>query len=194
MQGFGHIPIKHSPLSNERQRTIFAFPVQIVVETDLEVRDLRQFQIVQVALGSGEDDRDLLLDSERRVLLLLEQFHQAVSAMQLLLRGLVEVRTKLRECRQRSVLGEVEAQGAGDRFHRLDLRVAADAANRDADIDRRADVRVEQIGLQVDLPVRDRDHIGRDVGGHVACLGLDEGQRGQGSSAQLLVELGGTLQ
>ena len=67
----------------------------------------------------------------------------------------VEVGGELRERRHLAVLREVEAQRAGDLLHRLDLRVAADAADRDADVDGGADARVEEVGLEEDLTVGD---------------------------------------
>jgi hypothetical protein len=41
---------------------------------------------------------------------------------------------------------------------------------------RRADVGVEQVGLEVDLAVGDGDDVGRDVGRDVTGLGLDDRQ------------------
>ena len=49
----------------------------------------------------------------------------------------VEVGGEHRERLQRAVLGEVELERAGDLLHRLDLRGAADAGDRDAHVDRR---------------------------------------------------------
>ena len=57
------------------------------------------------------------------------------------------------------------------------------------DVDRGADARVEQVRLQVDLAVGDRDDVGRDVGRHVAELRLDDRQRGERAAAQLVVQL-----
>ena len=82
----------------------------------------------------------------------------------------------------------------GDLAHGFDLRVAADAADRDTDVDRGTDVGVEQVGFQVDLAVGDRDHVGRNVRRNVAGLRFDERQRGQRPAAELVVELRGALQ
>ena len=89
---------------------------------------------------------DLLLDRHRHVLALLEELDQALAAVELRLRGLVEVGAELGEGRQLAVLREVEAQRAGDLLHRLDLRVAADARHRDADVDGGPDAGVEEVG------------------------------------------------
>ena len=50
---------------------------------------------VEVAVGGGEDDRDLLLDGQRLVLVLLQDLGQALAAGELRLRGLVEVGAEL---------------------------------------------------------------------------------------------------
>src|SRR5688572_24714302 len=78
------------------------------------------------------------------------------------------------------------AQAAGDLLHGRDLRRAAHARHGDAGVHARADAGVEQRALQEDLPVRDRDHVGRDVGRDVVLLRLDHRQRGQRAAALLV--------
>jgi hypothetical protein len=68
------------------------------------------------------------------------------------------------------------------------------ATDRQAGVHGRADALVEQFGLEEDLAVGDRDHVGRDVGRHVARLRLDDRQRGQRAGAVVLVQLRRTLQ
>ena len=87
-----------------------------------------------------------------------------------------------------------ELQAAGDLLHRLDLGVATDPGDRAADVDGRADTRVEQVGLQEDLPVGDGDDVGGDVRRDVVGLGLHDGQAGEGAVAHLLGELRAPLQ
>src|SRR5205807_2567391 len=67
----------------------------------------------------------------------------------------------------------------GDLLHRLDLRVSTDARHRDADVDGGANARVEEIRFEIDLAVGDRDDVRRDVRRDVACLGFDDGKRGE---------------
>ena len=111
-----------------------------------------------------------------------------------LLGGLVEVGAELGEGGQLAVLGELEAQGAGDLLHRLDLGGAADPGDRDADVDRRPHAGEEEVRLQEDLPVGDGDDVGGDVGGDVPGLGLDDGQGGERPAALVVGELGGALE
>ena len=56
------------------------------------------------------------------------------------------------------------------------------------------DAGVEQVGLQEDLPVGDRDDVRRDVGGDVVGLGLDDRQPGHRAAAQLVGQLGAALE
>src|SRR5438552_1368043 len=106
-------------------------------------------------------------------------------AGELLLRGFVELRAELGERLERSELRQVEPDPAGDVLHRLDLRVPADPRHGDADVDRRADAGEEQLRLEVDLSVRDRDDPRGDVRRHVAALRLGDGERRQGAAAEL---------
>src|SRR5438067_10697 len=169
-------------------------PLQPAVEEFLERPHGVHRQIVEQSLRAGEDDGHLLLDRQRLVLALLEELDHALAAGQLVLGGLVEVRPELREGRQLAVLREVEPQLAGHLAHGLDLGRAADARDREADVHGRPDAAVEEVGLQIDLAVGDRDHVGGDVGRHVAELGLDDRQRGERAAAERVVELGGALQ
>jgi hypothetical protein len=75
--------------------------------------------------------------------------------------GLVEVRAELRERRELAELREVEPQAPRDLLHGLRLRVAADARDRQAHVHGGAHARVEEVRLEEDLPVRDRDHVRR---------------------------------
>ena len=53
---------------------------------------------------------------------------------------------------------------------------------------------MKSLCLQINLTVRDGDHVGGNVGGHISCLGLDDRERGQGSSSQFLLQAGRPLQ
>ena len=86
----------------------------------------------------GENDRHLLFDRQRLILRLLQNFDQALTAIQLRLRSLIEIGTELREGRQFAVLREIETQRARHLPHGLDLRVAADAAHRKTHVHGRA--------------------------------------------------------
>ena len=168
--------------------------VHALDEAAVELGDAVGVDAVDEAVGGGVHDRDLVLDGHRRALVLVERLDQPLTAGQRALRLGVEVGAELRERLEVAVLGQLDLQLAGDLLHRRDLRVAADARHRDADVDGRAHAGVEEAGLEEDLPVGDRDHVGRDVGRHVARLRLDDRQRGQRAAAEVVVELDRALE
>ncbi len=159
-----------------------------------ELLDLVDRDAVEVAVRRGERLDHLVLDGERRALALVQRLHEPLAARERALRVGVEVGAELRERLQLAVLRQLELDLAGDLLHRRDLRVAADAGDGDADVDRRAHAGVEQLRLEEDLPVGDRDHVRRDVGGDVAALRLDDRQSRHRAAAEVVVELDGALE
>ena len=115
----------------------------------LELLDPLHRHVVHVPVLDRPDHGHLDLDGNRVVLRLLEDLHDALAAVDLRLRLGVEVRAELRERRQFAELREVALELPGDLLHRLELRRRADARDRDADRDRRADALVEQVGFQI---------------------------------------------
>ena len=168
--------------------------LQEAVELRLELLEAWRRDVVELAGRRRVEDRDLLLDRQRLVLRLLDDLAELLAARQLVAGGLVEVRRELGERGQAPVLGEIQLQRRRDLLHRLRLRRGAHPGHRDADVQRGPLAGVEQVGLEEDLAVGDRDHVRRDVGRHVAGLRLDDRQRGQRAAAVLLVEPGGALQ
>ena len=77
----------------------------------------------------------------------------------------------------------IEPQRAGRFAQRRRLGLAADAADTGADIDRRLLALVEQPRIQHDLPVGDRNQIGRDIGAQIAGIRFGDRQRGQRAAA-----------
>src|SRR5664279_2793226 len=167
---------------------------QVLQVLTLEAPDVLHRYPIKMTAGAGPDGDHLLLHRVRRELALLEEFDQPRPTGQGLLGRRVQVRAERREGLQLAVRGQVEAQRAGDLPHGLDLGGAADPGDRDADVDRRPDAGVEQVALQEALAVGDRDDVRRDVGRHVAGLRLDDRQAGHRTGAELVVELGATLQ
>ena len=167
---------------------------EVVEQLALEAQDVFHRNLVELAVGAGPDRDDLVLDRVRRVLRLPEQLGQARAAGELAAARGIQVGREHRERLERAVLGELELERSGDLLDRLDLGVTTDSGDRDADVDRGALVGVEQVGLQEDLAVGDRDDVGRDVGRDVVGLGLDDRQAGHRAGAQLVGELGATLE
>ena len=158
-----------------------------------KLRNLASLQLVKETTHTSVKNANLLLSWDGHVLLLLEQFSQLLSSVQELLGGSVEIRTELGEGGDFSVLGQLELEGTGDLLHGLDLGGGTDTGHRETDVDSGADTLVEELSLQEDLTVSDRDHIRGNVGRHITGLGLNDWQRGKGTVAVVLVHLGSTL-
>src|SRR5581483_2604631 len=88
----------------------------------------------------------------------------------------------------------LQFQCAGNLAHGLNLGAAADAAHRQAHVYRRAHALIEQVSLQVDLAICNRNDIGRNVSRDVALLGLDDRQRGQRAGSLFVAQLRGAFQ
>src|SRR6202521_4014657 len=160
----------------------------------LELAHLGDRKRIEIAVDAGINRHDLLFHLQRRELRLLQQLGQARTAVEQALRRGIEIGAELRERRHFAVLRQLALDLAGDLFHRLGLRRRSDARHRKADVHRGPNALEEQVGLEEDLAVGNRDHIGRNVGRHVVGLGFDDRQRRQRSRAVIVVELGGALE
>ena len=85
-----------------------------LIELGFERAAVFHCKIVEQAVGGGEDDGNLFLDRQRRVLRLLQNFDQAFTAIELGLRSFIEIGAELREGREFAVLREIQTQRAGD--------------------------------------------------------------------------------
>ena len=164
--------------------------VGVLVEGLLERAERVHRHVVEMPLGAGVDAEDLALHGQRRVL------RPASAARPSAGRATAAAWVALSSSEPNW------ANAASSRYWARSRRSLpatwrmaftwaepAHPRHRQADVHRRPDARVEEVGLEVDLAVGDRDDVGRDVGGHVAQLGLDDGQRGQRAPAQLVVQL-----
>jgi len=150
--------------------------------------------LVEETPGARKKDDHLLTERHRCKLRLLEDFNESDAAVELCLRGLVQVGTELGESGQLAVLCKIQLQRSGNLFHGLHLSRATHAGDRKPHIDGRPDAGKEERRLQVDLAVGDRNHVGRNIRGDVAGLCFDDGKRSERSAAQLLAHAGGALQ
>src|SRR5262245_45400641 len=160
----------------------------------LEAPDRGDGKRIEIAVHAGINHHDLLLDSHRRELRLLQKLGQAGAAIEQALGGGVEIGAELGKGRHFAILGELALDLARDLLHRLHLRGRTHARYRETDIHRGPDALIEQVGLEEDLAVGDGDHVGRDIGRDVVRLRLDDGKRGERARAVILVELGCALE
>mmetsp|Transcript_1347 Transcript_1347/g.3373 ORF Transcript_1347/g.3373 Transcript_1347/m.3373 type:complete len:351 (+) Transcript_1347:318-1370(+) len=163
-------------------------------ECILERRHMLHIDPVTVSLDTNEEAGHNLLRLVGHVLSLLEELVEADSTIELLLRGGVKVRTELGEGGDLTVLGKLELHGTSDGLGGLVLGRGSDTGYGESHGDGRTLSLVEQLALQEDLSVRDGDHVGGDVGGHVTGLGLNDGERGEGPAPEVGVHLSSALQ
>ena len=169
--------------------------VNVLVQRLLELGHLLDRDVVHQASCARVDAEELLVQRERLVLGLLEQLLKPRAAFQLAPRVGVQLRcAELRERLQLSELGHVQTKLPHHLPHRLALGGAAHSRDGDAGVHRWPDALVEEIGLEEDLPVRNRNDVRRDVGGDVIRLCFDDGQCGERTAAFLVRHLGRALQ
>ena len=145
----------------------------------LVVDDLFDVDGVEITLVYRIERQRHLGHRQRRVLLLLHELHDSRPAFELVAGRCVEIGRKLRERRQLTVLGECEPNTAAELLDDLGLRGTADSRDGQAGVDGRAHAGIEQIRLQEDLAVGDRDHVRGYESRHVTGLRLDDRQRRQ---------------
>lgn len=101
--------------------------------------------------GSLHSKPHLLLNLERHVLVLLEQFVEPHPPVELLLGRGVEVGPELGERRNLTVLRELQLHGTGHLLHALALRGGSYPRHGETHGDGGALALVEQLGLEEDL-------------------------------------------
>ena len=127
-------------------------------------------------------------------MILLQQLGQSHAAIEKLLRRGIQIGAELRKGFHLAILGQFQLNRARNFFHSLDLGRRSNAGNRQANVNGRADTTVEQIGFQEDLTIGNGNYVGRNIGGDVVGLGLDDWQRRQGTKTVVFVHLGGAFQ
>jgi hypothetical protein len=164
--------------------------LDVVEQIALELLHLIDRHVVEESVDARIDRKDLIGHRHRLILTLFEQFHHAHAPRQLHLGGLIQLAPELRECGHLAILREVQSKRPGHLLHGLDLRGSSDPGDRQTDVDRRADTGVEEIAPQIDLTVRDRNDVRRNVRRHVASLRFDDGKRRETASTQFVAQLG----
>src|SRR5690606_31974633 len=132
--------------------------------------------VVHEAVLDGPESGDLLFHGNRVVLRLLEEFDDAAAEVELGLGTGVEIGAELGEGGELAELGQLTLNLTGDLLHGLDLRGGTDAGDRETNRDGGTHTLVEEVGLEVDLTVRDGNDVRRNVGGDVAGLRFDDRQ------------------
>ena len=145
--------------------------------------DFPRLDLREHTLAKSEQERRLFAERIVHLSVLREQVGQPFAAGKHFLCGRVQVGADAGEHRHFAVLRQLDAQRRRYLAHRDRLRRSADTGNRQTGIHSGTDAVVEQLGLQINLTVRDGDHVSRDIGGDVAALCLDDRQRRQRAAA-----------
>src|SRR5262245_5474222 len=86
--------VVQSLFGRDVREKLLVVDVEVLEEGGFERADLRHIDAVEESVGAGVDDDDLPFDRERSVLGLFQDLHEALTARELVLRRLVEVRAE----------------------------------------------------------------------------------------------------
>ena len=135
--------------------------IHVLKESGLPIPNLVEWHVIDEIVRCRIQNHDLLFHRHGRVLRLLHNSGHAVAAVELGPGSEVQIGTQLGE-RFHSRNGQIETKLARHFFMALVWR----RHRRDETESRRswrANAGKEQVALQVDLPIRDRNHVGRNV-------------------------------
>jgi len=166
---------------------------EVSKELSLESANLGDRNVVKETVNTGKDNGDLLLGTEGRGLLLLKNLGKTLTTGKSLLGGSIKIRTELGESSNLTVLGQEKLEGTSNLLHGLDLSSGTDTGNGKTDVNGGSDTLVEELSLQEDLTISNGNNVGGNVSRDITTLGLNDGESSQGTGAELLRHLGGTL-
>ena len=159
----------------------------------LEFSNVGGVDLIEVTLDTGVKDANLLLSWHWDVLLLFKELSKLLTSVKELLGGSIKIGTELGEGGNLSVLGELELHGTGNLLHGLDLGSGTDSGHRETDINGWSDTLVEELSLQEDLSISDRNNVSWDISRHITSLSLNNWEGGQRTTSVVLVHLSGSL-
>jgi len=152
---------------------------RVIMQCFFEREDFGNLNFIEVTLVNRVKGQRHIGDRQRRVLLLLHELGNALAAFQLVPGSRIEIGRKLCERRKLTILSERETNTTAELLDDLGLRRTAYTRYRQTSVDRRADTCVEEVGLEEDLSIGNRDYVGRYEGGYVTALCLNDRQSSQ---------------
>ncbi len=105
------------------------FAIELEIEGLLELTDPIHSHRIEVSVGSGIDDGDLLLERHGRVYILFEDLNHTLSSFEITASIGIKIGRKLTECLKFAELREGELECSGNLLHRLGLSRTSDARN-----------------------------------------------------------------
>lgn len=159
----------------------------------LEDTNIGSVDFIKVTSDTGIKDANLLLCWHWDVLFLLKELSKLLTSVKELLGGGIKIGTELGESGNLSVLSELELHGSRNLLHGLDLSGGSDSGDGKTDVNCWSDTLVEELSLQEDLSISDRDNISWDISGHITSLGLNNWKSCQRTTTVGVVHLSGSL-
>ena len=160
----------------------------------LEFSNVGGVDLIEITLDTGVKDANLLFSWHWHILLLLKELSELLTSVEELLGGGIKIGTELGEGGNLSVLSELELHGTGNLLHGLNLGSRSDSGHGKTDINGWSDTFVEELSLQEDLSISDRDNVCWDISGHITSLGLNNWKSGQRTTTVVLVHFSGSLE
>ncbi len=167
---------------------------ELLTERSLPLDDAVSGDLIDETVDTGVDDGDLDLSGHGNELGLLEQLDETNTTVKGGTSGSVQVRTELGESGKLTVLGKRKLERTRDRLVELRLGSGTDTRYGKTDVDSGTNTLEEELGLEVNLTVSDRDNVGGNESGHITTLGLNDGEGSERSTTVGVVHLGGTLE
>jgi hypothetical protein len=168
--------------------------LEVLQEGSFPLSDIGDGNTIEETVNTGVDNGNLDFDSQRLVLSLLEEFSETGTTVEEETSRGIEIGSELGEGGDITVLGEVEFEGSSDGLHDLGLGSGSDTGYGKSDIDSGTYTLEEELSLEENLSISDRNNVGRNVSGYISSLGLNNGEGGEGSTSVLVGELGSTLE
>ncbi|BAK13270.1 hypothetical protein PAJ_3190 [Pantoea ananatis AJ13355] len=148
-------------------------------QSSFKATNFCQLNVVQIAAFRCEKHQTLLRNRHRRILFLLQQLGHFLTVAQLFTGCIVQIRCKLGEGRQFTILRQRGTNTTGQFLDDLSLSSTTHTGYRDTRVNSRTDTGVEQVRFQEDLTISNRDYVGRNERRNVTRLSFDDWQRGQ---------------
>lgn len=186
--------VRHLTLSSQSLQDVGVLVSKMIQIELLEFTNIDGLNLIEVSSYTGIEHTYLLFSWHWHILSLLKELSELLTSVQKLLGGSIKIRSELSEGSDLSVLGKIKLHCTRHLLHCLNLGSRSDSRYRKTDINGWSDTLIEELSLQEDLSISDRDDIGWDIGRHITSLGLDDRKSGEGSSAVRLVHLGSSLQ
>jgi len=172
---------------------VLVLGLKVIKVEGFEFTNIAGLNLIEVSLDTSVKDANLFLGGHWNVLLLLKELSEFLTSVKKLLSSGIKIGTELGEGSDFSVLGKLELHGTGNLLHGLDLGGGTDSRYGKTDVNCWSDTLIEELSLQEDLSISDRNNVCWDISRYITSLGLDNWEGGQGTVSVVLVHLSGSF-